>query len=197
MSTAAATIPLGLNARRADLALRATGVLGFALLTAVFAQVAIPIPGTPVPVTLQTLAVTMAAFALGGRLGALSMGLYVLIGMAGFPVYANGDGGWEASFGATGGFLLGFILAQPVMAWAARTPDGRYAGWRGVVTALVVGHVVIFTLGVGWLKLSLGVAWPAALDMGLWPFLPGSLVKGGAALFFGLLVAPWMCRRGW
>lgn len=196
MSTAAA-LPLGLNARKLDIALQVTGVVGFALLTALCAQVTIPIPGTPVPVTLQTLGVTMAALALGGRLGLMSMGLYVLLGVVGFPVYADASGGWHVVIGATGGYLLGFILAQPLMARAARTPTGAYAGWRGVVTALVVGHVVIFACGVTWLKLRLGLAWPTALDQGLWPFLPGSLVKGGAALFAGLLVAPWACRRGW
>lgn len=196
MSTAAA-MPLGLNARKIDVALQATGVAGFALLTALCAQVTIPIPGTPVPVTLQTLAVTMAALTLGGRLGALSMGLYVLLGMMGLPVYADASGGLNVVIGATGGYLLGFILAQPLMARSVRTGAGAYAGWRGVVTALVVGHLVIFACGVAWLNLQLGLGWAAALDQGLWPFLPGSLVKGGAALFAGLLVAPWACRRGW
>lgn len=197
MSTAAATLPLGLNARKLDIALRVTGVVGFALLTALCAQVTIPIPGTPVPVTLQTLAVTVAALTLGGRLGALSMGLYVLLGMVGLPVYADASGGVNVVIGATGGYLLGFILAQPLMARSLRTGQGAYAGWRGVVTALVVGHLVIFACGVVWLQLQLGLGWALALDQGLWPFLPGSVVKGGAALFAGLLVAPWACRRGW
>lgn len=196
MGTAAA-LPLGLNARKVELGLQVTGVVGFALLTALCAQVTIPIPGTPVPVTLQTLGVTLAALTLGGRLGAMSMALYVLLGMVGLPVYADASGGWHVVIGATGGYLLGFVLAQPLMARAARTQTGAYAGWRGVVTALVVGHLVIFACGVAWLKLQLGLEWAAALDQGLWPFLPGSLVKGGAALFAGLLVAPWACRRGW
>lgn len=197
MTTAAASFPLGLDSRKGIALTRAVGVVGFALLTALCAQVTIPIPGTPVPVTLQTLAVTLAALTLGGRYGAMSMGLYVLLGMAGVPVYAEASGGWQVVWGATGGYLLGFVLAQPFMAAAARAGTGQLAGWRGVLTALVVGHIVIFALGVTWLKLRMGTEWATALNQGLWPFLPGSLVKGGVAFFAGLLIAPWASRRIW
>ncbi len=180
---------------RVESALKVAGVVGFALLTALSAQAVVPIPGTPVPMTLQTLSVTVAALTLGGRLGALSMTLYLLLGMIGLPVYADASGGLHATLGATGGYLLGFILAQPIMAHAARTPTGAYAGWKGLLAALVLGHAAIFALGVLWLKIRLDLDLASAFDLGLWPFLPGSLIKGAAAFLLGLLVTPWVCRR--
>ena len=85
-------------------------VIGFALLTASAAQVRIPLPFTPVPITGQTFAVLLAGAALGSRAGAASQGLYVLLGLV-FPVYAGGASGFDHAVGATGGFLLGFVLA--------------------------------------------------------------------------------------
>ncbi|PKN44610.1 MAG: biotin transporter BioY [Deltaproteobacteria bacterium HGW-Deltaproteobacteria-17] len=190
------TLSFSLAGRRAESALKVAGVVGFALLTALAAQATVPIPGTPVPMTLQSLSVTLAALTLGGRLGALSMSLYLLLGMAGLPVYADASGGLHTTLGATGGYLLGFILAQPIMARAARTRTGAYAGWKGLVAALVLGHAVIFALGVFWLKIRLGFDWASALDGGLWPFLPGTLIKGAAAFFLGLIVTPRTCLRG-
>lgn len=177
--------------------LRAGLVVGFAGLTAICAQVSFPIPGTPVPVTLQTLAVTLAAITLGGRLGALSMGLYWALGIIGLPVYADGLGGVQVAVGATLGYLAGFVVAQPAMAWAMRGRDGAYAGWRGVLASLAIGHAVIFTLGVSWLMLSQKLALATALDQGLWPFIPGSVVKGAAAMLLGVGIAPWASKRVW
>lgn len=157
------------------------GVVAWALITALAAQVALPIPGTPVPITLQTLAVTLAPFALGAWLGSTSMALYVALGLVGLPVFA------AATPGLTAGYLVGFIAAQPVMgailgSRAAREPSLWRAG-----AAILAGNAAVFLLGVTWLKFALsattpGYSWGQALAMGFIPFIPGSIVKIGLAL---------------
>ncbi len=172
-----------LEARREPslVARRAAGIALWGLLTALSAQIALPIPGTPVPITLQTLAVTLAPFALGPWLGAGSMALYVGLGLIGLPVFA------AASGGLTSGYLAGFIAAQPVMGLilgqrAAREPSL----WRAAA-AIIAGNIVIFVLGVAWLRIAMGgltpgFSWEQAMAMGLVPFIPGSIVKIGLAM---------------
>ena len=100
---------------RSGLAAAAAGVIGFALLTALGAAVRIPLPFTPVPITLQTLFVLLAGVTLGPRLGAASMAFYLLLGTAGYHVFAGSERcGLQTIFGPTGGYLLGFLLAQPL-----------------------------------------------------------------------------------
>ena len=100
-----------------------TLVIGFALLTALAAQIVIPLPFTPVPITGQTFVVLLAGAGLGATAGAASQGLYVLLGAVGLPFYAGGASGWTVARGATGGYLIGFIVA----AWIV----GALAGWTG------------------------------------------------------------------
>ncbi|MDX2116458.1 MAG: biotin transporter BioY, partial [Planctomycetota bacterium] len=164
---------LGTSKSSADLALRAAGVVGFAALTALASQWSIPVPGTPVPMTLQTLAVTLCAFTMGPRLGLMSMLLYFAAAAAGAPVLADGAGGWNTAIGATGGYLLGFMLAQPVMAFAARNGKA-FGGAKALLAALVMGNATIFAAGVTWLAIHQNLSLADALDQGLWPFLPGS-----------------------
>src|SRR3954467_8614038 len=97
--------------RARDLAL----VLGAALLTALCAQVSIPVPGSPVPITGQTFAVLLCGAALGANRGAAAMGLYLLLGVVGLPVYADADSGVHVVWGATGGYLVGFVIAGYVV----------------------------------------------------------------------------------
>lgn len=196
MTTATLTAQ-AIPSRRVEILTQALGVVGFALLTAVAAQIRIPLPGTPVPMTLQTLAVTMCALTLGARLGGASMALYLLIGMVGFPVFADGAGGLEVVFGATGGYLVGFILAQPLIARLVRTRQGAFAGMSRLAMALVAGYALIFTMGVGWLMVMTTSTLGRALELGFVPFIVGALVKGGIACTLGTTAAPWSIRRGW
>ena len=161
-------------------------VIGFALLTALAAQIRLPLPFTPVPITGQTFAVLLAGAALGSKAGAASQGLYLLMGLA-FPVYSGGNSGWEYATGATGGFLVGFIAAAWIVgALAERQQD------RTVVTAIpafLTGSVVIYACGVPWLASNLGVSWVEAVGLGLTPFLLGDLAK--ALLAGALLPTAW------
>jgi biotin transport system substrate-specific component len=185
---------------RAGLSLRATarplaavaGVVVFAALTAVSAQVAIPLAHTPVPITLQTLVVVLAGITLGPRLGTTSMAFYLLLGMAGYHVFALQRWGLDTILGATGGYLLGFLLAQPAVGWLARPQ--RRAWWR-VPAAAAVGNAVIFVSGLLWLKLWLGVEAWRALELGFWPFLPGTALKGALTIALGYALLP--LRRRW
>ncbi len=151
-----------------------TLVIGFAFLTALAAQIRIPLPFTPVPITGQTFAVLLSGAVLGGRAGASSQGLYVLLGLV-FPFYAGGASGWTYATGATGGFLVGFVVA----AWIVGTLAERKQD-RSIVTAVpafLTGSVVIYLLGVPWLANVVGVSWTRAVELGLAPFVIGDLAK--------------------
>lgn len=200
MTIATASLPHAAPVSRSErfpLAWRLAAAAGFVLLTAAAAQVSFPIPGTPVPVTLQTLAVTLAAVALGPILGTASMAAYLALGMLGLPVFADGSAGGSVIFGATGGYLLAF-LAVPLLAPAAlETIQGRSAGWRGVLAFVILSNVIIFALGAGWLMVLSGTTPGRALELGVYPFLPGTVIKSAMALSLGIPAAGWCRRRLW
>ena len=148
--------------------------LGGSLLIALSAQVAVPLPFSPVPVTGQTFAVLLVGAALGARLGAATVLLYLAQGAAGLPVFAPGATmGIARIVGPTGGYLAGFVVAAFVVGVLAER------GWdRRVATAaaaMVVGEVVIYVIALPWL--SRFVPAERLFDAGLWPFVPGDLYK--------------------
>jgi len=164
-------------------------VLG-ALWVAFFAQVRIPLPFTPVPITGQTFAVLLVGAALGAGRGAGALMLYLLMGMTGLPVFAGGAAGLFHLTGPTGGYLLGFVIAAAAV--------GRMAehGWeRSFRTSLIpfsLGTLLIYLVGVPWLALYVGPQ--AAIQKGLLPFLPGDLIK----LLLAALALPsaWRLAQG-
>jgi len=148
-------------------------VVSVSFLVALSAQWAIPLPFTPVPITAQTAVVLLGGMVLGRRLGALAMLLYLGEGALGWPVFAGGRGGLAHLAGPTGGYLLGFVLAAYVTgAFAERGWDRR---WTTTVGAMVIGHVAIYLTGL--LGLLRFVPPERALMLGVWPFLPGDLLK--------------------
>lgn len=153
----------GLLARSA-VARRVLAGAGAVALTALAARVAIPVPGSPVPFTLQVLAVLLVGVALGPRSGAASMGAYLAAGAAGLPVFAAG-GGLPYLLGPTGGYLLALPAAAAVAGWAAWERSGL--AWRALGLAAAV--LVIHAGGVGWLVATLGVE--EAVARGSIPFL--------------------------
>lgn len=156
---------------------RTVGVLGFALLTALGARVSMPLPGTPVPFTFQVMAVLLAGWLLGPRLGAASQVAYLAAGAAGLPVFAAG-GGLAYLLGPTAGYLL----AYPAAAWLVGAATGEDAGLARQAAGLVGGVAVIHVAGAGWLAAVAGHE--AALTAGVLPFLG---VDGIKALFVLLL----------
>ncbi len=135
------------------------------------------IPGTSVPQSAQTLAVVLVGAFLGARDGALALVLYLLAGGAGVPVFADGASGWPHLAGATGGYLVGFVLAAGIVGWFA--DRGHVARLRAALVVMVVGHVVILSLG--WLRLAWSLGPGEAFASGVAPFLSGGLAKSVVA----------------
>jgi len=160
-----------------------------ASLTAVGAYIHIPIG--PVPIVLQNLFVLLAGLLLGARWGLTSITVYVLIGVCGVPVFAGGKGGLAALSGPTGGYLLGYILAALVVGWIANRWQRRVAL---DILAVVLGSLVIYALGVPWLKWVTDWPWEKALMLGMLPFIPGDVVKAVAAVMLARALRPMMDR---
>ena len=154
-------------------------VLGLTGFTALSAQVAIPLPFTPVPLTLQTFAVLAGAAALGAERAVLAQILYITLAVAGAPVLAGGASGREVVVGATGGYLIGFVLASYVVGKVS----SRGASTKSSTTALafVAGSFVIYALGAPWLAYTTGNTITWAVINGVAPFLVGDLIKAVAA----------------
>lgn len=168
------------KAGSSTIARSALAVVGFAVLTALLAQVRIGLGFTPVPITGQTLAVLLAGTTLGSRRGALSMGLYWLIGMVvPFGWYSNATHGWKVASGDTAGYLFGFIVAAFVVGLLAERGQDRNP--LTSLTAMLFGTFVVYVFGVAWLAHKLNV--PVfdgdqnALTMGVVPFIAGDIVK--------------------
>lgn len=168
--------PLALTTR--DLVVRRTiaVVLGTALVS-LAAQVAVPIPGTPVPVTLQPLAVLIVGGLLGPALGASSLVLYLLLGAAGLPVFTPiGLPGVARLIGPTGGYLLAYPLAAAIVGRLASADPGPKPGVARLSVAALAGLVVIHLGGLAQLVLLTGSG-AAALQLGTVPFLLSDLGK--------------------
>ena len=160
-----------------------TLVLGLVVLTAVCAQVSIPLPNTQVPLTLQTFSVLAGAAAIGAERAVIAQVLYLLLAVAGVPVLAGGASGADVVVGATGGYLVGFVAASYVVGRIAQR--GATHNVASTALAYVAGSAVIYTLGVGWLAHSTGMTIPQAISAGMVPFLIGDAIKAlvaGAAL---------------
>lgn len=158
-------------------------VVGFALLTALCAQIEIPLGFTPVPLTGQTFAVLLSGAALGIRRGALSQLVYWASGLIGLPFYSGGKGGWQAGTGATMGYLVGFIFAAAAIGFLAERKHDR--NFVTSLPAMLLGSAIIYTCGAGWLayKLNIPVATGEtnAIGLGVAPFLIGDAIKAVAA----------------
>lgn len=159
-------------------------VLGAAVFVGIAAQISVPVPGTPVPVSGQTFAVLLSGAALGLNRSAVAMALYTLAGVLGVPWFTEGGSGWHfASFG----YIIGFVLAGAVVgALAAR--GGDRSPLRTVLT-MTLGTVLIYAVGVPWLMAMTHAGFGAALSMGVRPFLLGDALK--VLLAAGLLPGAW------
>ncbi|MFI6402582.1 biotin transporter BioY [Streptomyces sp. NPDC050548] len=186
MSTAVATARPGqvladlLPASRVrDIAL----VLGGAALTGLAAQLSVPVPGSPVPVTGQTFAALLVGTSLGAGRGFLALALYALLGLAGVPWFAGGTHGSGASFG----YIVGMFLASAAVgALARRGADRSVLRMAGT---MILGEAIIYAVGVPYLAVSLDLSTSAAIAAGLTPFLLGDALK--AALAMGATPTAW------
>jgi biotin transport system substrate-specific component len=162
-----------LDRRVRDLLLVITG----SLFVAGMAQVRIPLPFTPVPITGQTFAVLLVGASLGTRRGAASLVLYLLLGVIGLPFFAGGASGLSVLVGPTGGYLVGFVVAAYLLgALATRGLDRRVPG---ALLTFLAGEMIIYLFGIAWLSVYLGIK--QAIVAGFLPFLVGDAVKLVAA----------------
>lgn len=149
------------------------GVLAFVLAMVFGAQVAVPLPYTPVPMTLQPLFVILAGAVLGPRLGATAMALYLALGAAGAPVFSAGGAGLPWLMGPTGGYLV----AMPAAAWIAGTVATRDAGTLRTLAGLTAGVGALYLGGLSQLFLITGQASGELLALAVLPFLVGDATK--------------------
>jgi biotin transport system substrate-specific component len=156
-------------------------VAGGAVVTALAAQIAFTVPWTPVPYTLQTGAVLLVGTALGTTRGALSMLLYLLVGAAGLPVFAQASGGAEQLIGATGGYLIGFIVAAAAVGRLAE--KGWDRSFRTAAGLMAIGTLIVYAFGVPVLAIVTGYPFADALEIGALVFLPSDIAKVLAAAF--------------
>lgn len=161
----------GPRARRAALG------VAFVVATALGAYVWVPLPFTPVPITLQPLFVILAGAVLGPRAGAAAMATYVAVGAAGAPVFSAGNAGLPWLMGPTGGYLL----AYPAAAFATGTLAGRRPGGLRLFAALAAGVALLYAGGVSQLWILTRQDPATLLLQGVVPFLPGDLLKVAAA----------------
>jgi biotin transport system substrate-specific component len=170
---------------------RIAGGVAMLALIAVCAQLAVPLPGTPVPVTLQSLAVMVVGVVLGPVPGALMTAAYVLVGALGAPVFANGGAGPAWLLGPTGGYLLAFPLVAFVIGHAAA--PGR--AWWLLPIGVAAAQLVMFTGGALQLALVTGRGLSEAVALGVVPFLPGEAFKSALLVVFAVALARWRRSR--
>ncbi|MEV0253001.1 biotin transporter BioY [Streptomyces sp. NPDC050732] len=159
-------------------------VLGGAALTGIAAQIAVPVPGSPVPVTGQTFAALLVGTSLGARRGFLSLAVYALVGMAGMPWFAQAGSGVAAP---SLGYVLGMLLAATVVGALARRGGDRSV--LRTAGTMVLGSAIIYAVGVPYLAAATGMSLTQAVAAGLTPFLIGDALK--AALAMGALPTAW------
>lgn len=139
----------------------------------------VEVPMFPVPMSLQTLGVTLIGLTFGARLGALAVLAYLAQGAAGLPVFSGGDAGAHHLVGPTAGYLWGFVAMAWLTGWLVER--GLDRGLPKLFAAAVIPAMAIYLPGVAWLHLGIGLDLSAAVSAGMVPFLPGDLVKSAIA----------------
>lgn len=176
----------GNTPRSRSMAYRITSTALMAALLCAVAPVSLPIG--PVPVSMATQAIYLAAYILGPRLAAASCLIYLLMGFAGLPVFSGFSGGPGQLLGPTGGYLAGYLPLALISGWFVR----RFPGSRLLAgTGMVLGTAALYALGTAWLAFQLSLPLPAALATGVLPFLPGDAAK----IFIVLTVGPSIAAR--
>jgi biotin transport system substrate-specific component len=194
-------VPIRIGERISTRARHLALIVAGALLIALSANVSIPVPGTPVPISGQTFSVLLVGGALGARRGILASLLYLVLGLF-LPVYAEHKQGLQVIggfsdghfvFGTTGGYIIGFVLAAGVVGRLAELGWDRRFG--GALAAMALGNLAIYVVGVPWLMAATGWDFAKAFSLGVQPFLVGDAIK--LVLAAGLFpFAWWVVGRG-
>jgi biotin transport system substrate-specific component len=153
---------------------RLFGVSVFVILTTLGAFVRIPLPFTPVPITLQTLFVLLSGAILGSNLGAIAQSSYIFLGMLGAPIFTGAGSGLFYLFGPTAGYLFGFVLSA---FWVGKFIKYGKNNLFLTFVVLFIADLILLLSGVIWLKLIFGYTIVKLLFIGFIPFIPGDLLK--------------------
>jgi biotin transport system substrate-specific component len=178
-------VPIRVGERTPTLVRHVTLIMLGAAFVALCAQVYIPT--LPVPFTGQTFGVLLVGGALGLRRGVLALLLYLLIGAVGLPVYAQGKAGLAIIQGASGGYIVGFVIAAAIVGRLAELGWDRKIG--GSIAAMAIGTAVIYAIGVPWLKVTTGMTWEMAVAEGMTKFLLWDTAK--LAVAAGIFPLAW------
>jgi len=155
----------------------------FAAIIGILAQITIPLP--LVPITGQTLAIGLAATILGAKFGTISVLLYILIGAAGIPVFAEMSAGVSVIVGPTGGFLIGFIPTAYFIGWMLEKTAYTV---KNAIIANIIGMFIALCFGTVWLKIVANLSWTAAFMSGFAPFIIVGIIKATLASWIGITV---------
>ena len=178
-------VPITVGERTPTLLRHIALIAAGTLIVALTAQIVIPT--LPVPFTGQTLGVLAVGAALGFRRGAAALLLYLALGAAGLAVFAEGSSGVAKILGATGGYLVGFVVAAAIVGRLAELGWDRHIG--GSLAAMAIGTAVIYAIGVPWLKVAAGIPWEAAVAGGMTKFLIWDAAK--LAVAAGIFPVAW------
>ncbi len=159
----------------------------FTALIIIGGYISIPIPVGPVPIVLADFFVMITGLFLGLKYGLISTALYLALGALGMPVFAGGSAGLAVLVGPTGGFLFGYLL---VVASIGFITGKRKPSIVTNLIALVVGNILLYAIGVPWLKFQMNISWAAALAAGLIPFIIGIVIKITVASALGRVLLP-------
>ncbi|WP_250674367.1 biotin transporter BioY [Paraclostridium ghonii] len=156
----------------------------FASITAILAQIAIPLPFSTVPLTMQVFAVTISGVILGAKKGFISQVIYILLGAIGMPVFAQMSGGAGIIFGYTGGFIMAF----PLMALLIGYISEKYNSISSIMISMILALIINYTIGTLWYSFVAGVGFMEGFMVCVVPFILIDLVKVGLATTIGLTI---------
>ncbi|WP_372370366.1 biotin transporter BioY [Candidatus Uabimicrobium sp. HlEnr_7] len=158
--------------------------LFFTCLIIIGSQVSIDVPLSPVPIVLANFFTLLAGLTLGKKWGSLSVGLYLLCGATGLPVFAKGTGGLQTLFGPTGGYLFAYLVSTFFVGMISERGKHR---WQRDLFALTTGVFILFFIGLPWLKISSELSWENTIKFGFTPYLLGAVIKVLFAFFIAQL----------
>jgi biotin transport system substrate-specific component len=168
-------VPIRVGERLSSRARHVALIFAGALFIYLTARIAFPVPGSPVPVTGQTFGVLLVGGALGFRRGLAATAIYVALGLIGLPFFAEGKGGLSVVLGATGGYLIGFVIAGAVVGRLAELGWDRHLA--GAVGAMAIGNALIYVVALPWLAVVTRSDLQSTLAKGLYPFVIGDILK--------------------
>ncbi len=167
----------------------------FAALICISAYIVVPLPFSPVPITLQTLFIMLAGLLLPVGYAGLVVIIYLLLGIIGLPVFSGGASGIGSLLGPTGGYLFGFLIGAMVISILVRTSSNKFT--TSFISSIIGGIVVVYALGVPWLSYKTGMGIGKAFAVGAVPFLLGDILKALMATFVSVPLNKYFKQTGY